>query len=257
MSILGGGILVIVMYDILMSALGTGSSGPLAPRIAAGVFRAIGCLPDRPLIHRACGPLVMASIGACWIALLCLGWTVIFCTGETAIVASSDGQPAGPAGRLSFVGHLFSTLGGGLNEPGHAAWGLVAMLAGLSGMIVLTLSVSFVYSTTQAVAKGRAVLALAEIHGPGTAHFDTILLPQLAGLVAEIKAIPFSLYFSTARAHRRVARALSALYRHPGLGDGERERLRILLRELPGLETVAEDAFGAALEQWARRHSLK
>ncbi|WP_010138855.1 hypothetical protein [Oceanicola sp. S124] len=118
-------------------------------------------------------------------------------------MTGSDQTPAPWLGRVSLALHLLPTLGGGLNQPGNQMWGGVSMPTRVTGMIVLTLLVTFVYSTTQADATGRAVLALAEIHGPGRTSFDTALLPEPTTLVAQIKAIPISLYSSSVRTHRR------------------------------------------------------
>ena len=257
LATVGALLLAVVLWDILMSALGAGSAGPLAPRIAHGAFRLIRQLPDRDHVHRICGPLVTASIGAGWIVLMCVAWSLILSGAPEAVVTGAEGTPAGTLGRVSYAGHLLSTLGGGLNQPGTQAWGAVSMLIGVSGMVVLTLSVSFVYSTTQAVATGRAVLALSEIHGPGTERFDTVLLPELATLVAQIKAIPFCLYFSTARPHRRLPAALARLRCDARLDAEDRARLDVLLTELPGMEHAPADSFGTSFEDWVQRYSLR
>ncbi|WP_274962811.1 hypothetical protein [Thioclava electrotropha] len=44
-------------------------------------------------------------------------------------------------------------------------------------MLVLTLAVSFVFSTTQAATQGRAVMALAEVFPPGSDEFTGQFLP--------------------------------------------------------------------------------
>ncbi|MCA0850838.1 hypothetical protein [Salipiger thiooxidans] len=252
----GGLLLCLVIWDILMSALGTGSSGPIAPRVARTMFGALRKLPESGAVHRSCGPIVTAAIGAVWIVLMCLGWTLVFSATQAAVVQSSTNQPAGMLGRITYAGHLLSTLGGGLNQPGGQGWGAAAMLAGVSGMIILTLSVSFVYSTTQAVATGRAVIALSDIHGPGTEQFDSVLLPQIATLVAQIKAIPFSLYYSTVRDNRRLPASLAKLYRHPQLTSDAQARLRVLLCELPGLEGTEAEAFEQRFYTWVDTYSI-
>jgi hypothetical protein len=122
---------------------------------------------------------------------------------------------------------------------------------------VLTLSVSFVYSTTQAVSTGRAILALSDVHPPGTAQFSQILLPQLATLVAQIKAIPYALYFSTVREERRLPQKLAQLRAHPEMSAQDRRNLDILLRELPGLEHVPQDQFDETFEEWAKGYALR
>ena len=124
-------------------------------------------------------------------------------------------------------------------------------------MVVLTLSVSFVYSTTQAVSAGRAILALSDIHQPGSDQFSRVLLPQFATLVAQNKAIPFALYFSSVREERRLPQKLAQLRSHPQISEEDRKNLDILLRELPGLEHVSQHSFDDAFNNWAKGYTLR
>ncbi|HBR36166.1 MAG TPA: hypothetical protein DD939_02570 [Sulfitobacter pontiacus] len=256
-AILGICLLLVVTADVVMSTLGVGANGPLAPRVARGTFWLIRCLPKQNWVHRVCGPLVVVSIGAAWIILMCLSWTLILSGQAGSVVSQSSGAPAGLLEKAIYAGHLLSTLGGGTYESSGALWGVVATLIGVSGMVVLTLSVSFVYSTTQAVSTGRAILALSDVHPPGTTQFSQILLPQFATLVAQIKAIPYALYFSTVRAERRLPQKLAQLRAHPEMSPQDRRNLDILLRELPGLEHVRQDQFDEAFEEWAKGYTLR
>jgi len=256
-AILGICLLLIVTADVVMSTLGVGANGPLAPRVARGTFCLICCLPKQNWVHRVCGPLVVVSIGAAWIILMCLSWTLILSGQAGSVVSQSSGAPAGVLEKAIYAGHLLSTLGGGTYESSGALWGVVATLIGVSGMVVLTLSVSFVYSTTQAVSTGRAILALSDVHPPGTAQFSQILLPQFATLVAQIKAIPYALYFSTVRAERRLPQKLAQLRAHQEMSAQDRRNLDILLRELPGLEHVPQDQFDETFEKWAKGYTLR
>tara|TARA_R110001599_G_scaffold125321_2_gene298169 strand:- start:59 stop:637 length:579 start_codon:yes stop_codon:yes gene_type:complete len=188
---------------------------------------------------------------------MCLSWTLILSGQAGSVVSQSSGAPAGLVEKAIYAGHLLSTLGGGTYESSGALWGVVATLMGVSGMVVLTLSVSFVYSTTQAVSAGRAILALADVHAPGTAQFSQILLPQFATLVAQIKAIPYALYFSTVREERRLPQKLAQLREHPEMSVQDRRNLDILLRELPGLEHVPQDQFDETFEEWAKGYTLR
>tara|TARA_B100002051_G_scaffold245756_1_gene253363 strand:+ start:37 stop:222 length:186 start_codon:yes stop_codon:yes gene_type:complete len=52
-----------------------------------------------------------------------------------------------------------------------------SVIIGVTGMLVLTLAVSFVFSTTQAATQGRAVMALAEVFPPGSDEFTGQFLP--------------------------------------------------------------------------------
>ncbi len=95
------------------------------------------------------------------------------------------------------------------------------------------------------------------MHPPGTTQFSQILLPQFATLVAQIKAIPYALYFSTVREERRLPQKLAQLRAHPEMSAQDRRNLDILLRELPGLEHVPQDQFDETFEEWAKGYTLR
>lgn len=69
------------------------------------------------------------------------------------------------------------------------------MLVGVNGMIVLTLSVSFVLNTTQTVAAGRAFLAHAAAVEALDGEPNGDLKP-LADLVSQLNSVPHALYYS-------------------------------------------------------------
>ena len=256
-AILGICLLLVVTADVVMSTLGVGANGPLAPGVARGTFHIIRFFPKQDWVHRTCGPLVVVSIGAAWIVLMCLSWTLILSGSTGSVVSPASDAPTNIVEKAIYAGHLLSTLGGGNYESSGLLWGAVSALIGISGMVVLTLSVSFVYSTTQAVSAGRAILALSDIHQPGTDQFSRVLLPQFATLVAQIKAIPFALYFSSVREERRLPQKLAQLRSHPQISEQDRKNLDILLRELPGLEHVSQDSFDDAFNDWAKGYTLR
>ncbi|WPZ27545.1 hypothetical protein UM399_18525 (plasmid) [Sulfitobacter pontiacus] len=82
-------------------------------------------------------------------------------------------------------------------------------------------------------------------------------MPQFATLVAQIKAIPFALYFSFVREERRLPQKLAQLRSHPQISKQDRKNLDILLRELPGLEHVSQDSFDDAFNDWAMGYTLR
>ena len=98
---------------------------------------------------------------------------------------------------------------------------------------------------------------MSDIHQPGTDQFSRVLLPQLATLIAQIKAIPFALYFSSVREERRLPQKLAQLRSHPQISEQDRKNLDILLRELPGLEHVSHDSFNEAFDDWAKEYTLR
>ena len=137
-------LLLVVTADVVMSTLGVGANGPLAPRVARGTFHIIRFFPRQDWVHRTCGPLVVVSIGAAWIVLMCLSWALILSGSTGSVVSPASSAPTNIVEKAIYAGHLLSTLGGGNYESSGLLWGAVSALIGISGMVVLTLSVSFV-----------------------------------------------------------------------------------------------------------------
>ncbi|OWY04339.1 MULTISPECIES: hypothetical protein [Thioclava] len=254
--LLGAALVAISLWDILLCALGAGQSGALSRAVARFGFARMRTIGHTRIAHRICGPVTMAWLGAVWIAAVAFGWSLIFFAASRSLETTKGLPAASFADSLSYAGHLLSTLGGGYANPAGTGWSLISVITGVTGMLVLTLAVSFVFSTTQAAAQGRAVMALAEVFPPGSDEFTGQFLPQFSSYVAQVKSIPFALFYSTARPQRRLPRGIYRLWRDARLTETQRRALRIILHEIPGLEEVAPERFDGALLDWAMRHDL-
>ncbi|WP_078545959.1 hypothetical protein [Thioclava sp. F36-6] len=253
---LGTAIVAISLWDILLCALGAGQSGAISLAVARFGFKRIRSFGQTRLAHRICGPVTMAWLGGVWIIMVAFGWSLIFFAASRSL-ETTKGLPAASFGdSLSYAGHLLSTLGGGYATPAGTGWSLISVITGVTGMLVLTLAVSFVFSTTQAAAQGRAVMALAEVFPAGSDEFTGQFLPQLSSYVAQVKSIPFALFYSTARPERRLPRGIYRLWHDDRLTEDQRRALRIILHEFPGLEGVPPERFDDTLQHWAKRHDL-
>ena len=112
-AILGICLLLVVTADVVMSTLGVGANGPLAPRVTRRTFHIIRFFPKQDWVHRTCGPLVVVSIGAAWIVLMCLSWTLILSGSTGSVVSPASDAPTNIVEKAIYAGHLLSTLGGG------------------------------------------------------------------------------------------------------------------------------------------------
>ena len=122
-AIFGICLLLIVTADVVMSTLGVGANGPLAPRVARGTFHIIRFFPKQDWVHRTCGPLVVVSIGAAWIVLICLSWTLILSGSTGSVVSPASDAPTNMVEKAIYAGHLLSTPGGGNCESSGLLWG--------------------------------------------------------------------------------------------------------------------------------------
>lgn len=250
------GILVIglVVFDFLATTIGATSFSPISKLVARTAFAIVRRVPESDLKHRIAGVAVMTAIATWWIVGHALGWTLVFAGIGDAVVTSETKQPASVTGIASHVGHLLSTVGGGVTQPRTAAWSLLGVLVGVNGMVVLTLSVSFVLSTTQTVARGRALLMKLDIVTQSDKGSNQRILFELADLVAMLNAAPFALYYSAIEPDRRLPSGLTKLT--DAWPQDQREGLRDILDELPWLGLSQDGAdLSDELASWATRFS--
>lgn len=261
---LGAVILVIVLLDFLYTAIGAAPVAPLSERVARAAFFVFSkIMPEGNARHRLSGPVVMTAIAVTWIVLVSLGWTLVFQMSREAVVMTDSERPAGIVRDFAYVGHLLSTLGGGPFQTENPFWLVLSVLAGVNGMVILTLSVSFVLSTTTTVAQARGLLTKASMFAADSEEMNTIILPELADLVSNLNAMQFALYYSAEHPARRVPAAMVEMAQRVAPYPEQMRRLRIALEPLPGfaapegtLDQLTDAQFNARLRDWARRYSL-
>jgi len=260
----GVAILVLVLLDFLYTAIGAAPVAPLSERVARVAFFVFTrIMPQGKTRHRLSGPVVMTAIAVTWIVLVSLGWTLVFQISTDAVMMTESERPAGFVRDFAFVGHLLSTLGGGPFQTENPFWLVLSVLAGVNGMVILTLSVSFVLSTTTTVAQARGLLTKASMFDADSAEMNSIILPELADLVSNLNAMQFALYYSAEHPARRVPPAMVEMAQRVAPYPEAMRRLRIALEPLPGftapqgtLDQLTDAEFTARLREWAEQYSL-
>lgn len=247
--VLGIAVIAFVSVDFLLTTVGAAPWRLFSHRVAGWAFAALRAARRNgsDVWFRLAGPVVMTAVAGFWVVGLSVGWMMVFSAAPAGLV-DPDGDVVGPVERYAHVGHLLSTLGSGAVQPDTVSLYVAGMIAGVSGMVVLTLSVSFVLSTAAAVAAGRAFTALLDVYDPASEAGQDALLPPLAALVAQLAAAPFALHYSSPMPERRVAARLAGL---PEAAGGARGRYERVLKDLPHLR---EDL--GAIGRWAEEFEL-
>ncbi|WP_435119984.1 potassium channel family protein [Halolamina sp. C58] len=91
-----------------------------------------------------------------WISLLWVGWALVFAGGENALIDTIDGSPISWVERFYFVGYSLFTLGNGEFVPRDSVWQVTTVFTTASGMLLITLSISYVLSVLDAVTQKRS-----------------------------------------------------------------------------------------------------
>ncbi|WP_225333295.1 potassium channel family protein [Halomicrobium urmianum] len=226
---LGAAVLVGTVLDVLWTTLWvSGGAGPLTARLATWTWRgwrAIG--RDSLRVRSLAGPVILVLGLFSWIALLWAGWVLLFSGLEAPLLDTRDGGPVSLTERFYFVGYSLFTMGNGDFAPRDGAPQVATALTTASGMLFVTLAVTYVLSVLDAVTQKRSfarsvtglgtsgeAIALAGWDGEGFDDLDLSLQDlsaQLDALSSNHKAYPILHYFYSPERERAPSVAIPAL----------------------------------------------
>ena len=151
-------VLVTVSVDILWTTLWVqGSAGPLTSRLMSVEWRAFRrAVGNRRRLLSLTGPVILVTSLAVWIVLLWGGWTLLFASGENALLDTRNANPLSWTERIYFVGYSIFTLGNGDFSPQGGTWQIATVLATGSGILFVTLSVTYILSVLDAITQKRS-----------------------------------------------------------------------------------------------------
>lgn len=225
---LGVAILLLVVVDLLWTTLWVeGGAGPLTARFMTWSWRLHRRVGDRHRVLTLAGPLILTVGLGIWVSLLWLGWTLVFGGAETSLVDTVGDGPVSWIDRLYFTGYAMFTMGNGDFSPQGGVWQMTTALTTASGMLLVTLGVTYVLSVLDAVTQKRTVAST--ISGLGSRGEEIVrtgwegddfrcLEVPLTNVAAEIneltsnhKAYPILHYFHAERAGQAPTTSVAAL----------------------------------------------
>ena len=134
-----------------------GNAGPFTRRHNSWVRRLILRAAGRR--HRmlsTTGPIVLVVSVFVWAMIPWIGWVLLFSSDPRSLLHSHRGTPADLVDRIYYTGYTMFTLGNGDFEPNGKIWEVATALAGLSGLFMLTLSVTYLIAIIEAVVAKRS-----------------------------------------------------------------------------------------------------
>lgn len=228
--ILGASILIFVAVDLLWTTIWVdGGGGPLSRRMGKTCWYILRKFSSKKLnLLRLAGPLVLSLTLITWIILLWVGWTIVFSADADSILLTPDKTPVTTwVEKIYYVGFTLFTLGIGDYIPKKGVWQLVTTIATGSGMLFITLSVSYVVSVLSGVVQKRSFAK--NVTGQGASWVSVVrqswngqdyhsvdlllkdLSSQLSMLTQQHKAYPILHYYHTEKNSESSAVALSIL----------------------------------------------
>lgn len=157
----GTGLVLLALVDEVWTTIAAGSgAGPVTGRLSGALWRlALGVHRRRPS-HRLltlAGVLVPLSVLLTWIVLVSVGWVLVFSASDGAVRDATTGRSADLGERAYYAGYTIFTLGNGGYAPGAGLWQLATVLAAGTGLVLVTLSITYLVPVAGAVAHRRQV----------------------------------------------------------------------------------------------------
>lgn len=224
----GGAIVLLALSDLFSTTLSVASvNGVVSGRIADVFWRQALRLRLSHRRLRTVGLFIVVGLVCGWALTLWVGWSLVFIGASDAVVNSSSGAPVGIGDRLFFAGYLISTLGNGDITATGTGWQVVTVLSSLSGLMAVTLSITFLVPVASGVVQRRQVAAtiatLGEtpeqllertFDGTGFASLSRpldLLVGELQQLTQRHMAYPVLHYFHSNERHAALAPMVAVL----------------------------------------------
>lgn len=206
-------LIVLCIVDFTWTTLWIdGGAGPVTDRLSSLVWITVKAIVGgHSKSLSLTGPFVLSATLAMWIFMLWGGWTLVFAGLADSISPSQGTDPISWFDRIYYAGYLIFTLGNGDFSPKEGIWQITSILATGTGMLFITLGVTYLISILSAVTVKRSFAS--SIHGLGeTAEelvesawngddfhdFDLLLVTyseQIGSLTAQHIAYPVLHYY--------------------------------------------------------------
>lgn len=155
----GAAVLVGVTVDVLATVLDVShGAGPFTGPTGRRIWLRLVDLRHSGMpagVLRVGGILLTAMVIVAWLLALVAGWTLIYLADESALRIATTGEPAGGIDRIYFATSSLFTLSLGDVVPGASGWRLVAAANAGSGLLLLTLSITYAVPVIEAVTRRR------------------------------------------------------------------------------------------------------
>ena len=227
--VIGVGLLAVVVVDLLWTTLwADGGAGPVSAHLSNLLWRGLRRVgSSRSTVVSLAGPVVLTATLVTWVVLLWAGWTFVFAASEGSLSPNSDTVSVTWPGRIYYVAYAMFTMGNGDYVPVGGAWQLATALTTASGMMLVTLAVSYVLSVLGSVAQKRSfagtvrgfgetgsAIACSGWNGRDLHDFDlplSALAAEASSLADQHKTYPILHYYHSQTPEHASALAVAAL----------------------------------------------
>lgn len=275
MALAGGGLLLLaaVLVDVTWTTMAPGSgAGPLTDRLTKLLWRGAHSSTKFLPRHRTlafAGVFIVFSVLASWIILVSVGWLLIYSSADGAVLDATTGAPGDLVNRVYFTGYSVFTLGLGDYVPGDGLWQVATVIATGTGLVLVTLSITYLVPVASAATQRRQLAAYVSSLGESPeailerswtgSSFGSLdqhlgsLVPMVHMVALQHLTYPVLHYLHSNDPRRAAAPAITTLsqtvflLRHAVAPDARPDALT-----LRALDTAIEDLLAAAA-----RHAVR
>lgn len=153
-------LLFLTMYDICWTILSAAEAGPISRlimnfyKVMAHLFRRV---PRSHNIVRSIGLFTFLTSIIVWYMMFWMGWALIFISVSSSVVSSSSNSSANTVQKIYYVGYMIFTAGLGDFKPMGGTFQMLSVLANATGIILVTITIAYLLSATDAVTRQRQV----------------------------------------------------------------------------------------------------
>lgn len=203
---------LLVAYDFIKSTISLAGQGPVSGWIAKRLWKAlrtVGRGAKSSIFAPWMGPTILIAVAIFWVFGTWLSWSFIILAADLSVAQNGAIRPATWYEGLAYIGAQLSTAGNSRATAAEGTVDILGHLAALQGMLMLTLSVSYLYSVTSIVRQGRNfAIRLAAMrktidlagarHWSGSEQGEALaeLAPSLVDIATGLRAFPIAAYFA-------------------------------------------------------------
>lgn len=196
-------LIALVFLDALLTTLDVGArEGWLTGRLTRLLWRFVRWTASSrrvPSLLVIGGPIMVVATALAWVSLLWAGTALVLSAGDPAVVQSRTGEPAGLAEVVYYAGFTIFTLGVGDYAGAGDSWRLFTAAMSFAGLVLVTLSITYLLSVVGAVVNRRSVAV--HIHSLGStpgrivtggwdgSAFSAAFQQHLVSLTAQMSAL--------------------------------------------------------------------
>ncbi|MFL6235237.1 MAG: two pore domain potassium channel family protein [Thermoanaerobaculia bacterium] len=147
LGLLGIGILLVTIYDVLWTTLRLTSGGPITSWVTDELWKlSVRMARSYKVPHKVLatlGFLIVLFTVVLWVLLVWTGWTLVMEMSPRAVLESATGRPADLWSRIYFAGSTIITMNVSEYRPGSAGWRIVSTIAAANGFSMVSLIITY------------------------------------------------------------------------------------------------------------------